>query len=311
MERRVFALLAAALLTGCLGIQLPFLGGEPNLVPSKADFVLTLRIGDIVSDPDILKLLNKSGTEFEAELRQAESETGIDARKVGKLIIFGRTRAGQPYTGTIASGQIDQQAFVSKARAGKAVVEQTYQGYTIYVEPKPPGNVFAFIDGVLVSGTREAVQDVIDVKRGAARPFDSEQANEAADRVDRNAKAFLIMLGEAAPAAPIPGTQGLPAQAIALSLDKQGGSVAIKAAVLANDSAAASRAFNSINGGVSLLRALSEPGSARERFLNQIRVEAQGNFVLVDIATTVADLEAFGGDMARRPAAPTPSPQAR
>ncbi|MEM4389126.1 MAG: hypothetical protein QXG98_00500 [Candidatus Micrarchaeia archaeon] len=298
MGKRALAL--ALLLAGCLGIQLPFFGGEPNLVPSKADFVLHLRIGDIVSDPDILKLLNKSGTEFEAELRRAESETGIDARKVSKLIIFGSAHADQPYMGSIVFGQIDQQTFISRAKLKKAVVEQSYQGYTLYIEPGPPGNAFAFIDGILVSGTREAVQDVIDVKRGAARPFESEQANEAANKVDRNAKAFLIMLGEAASATPIPA-RSLPAQAIALSLDKQGNAIAIKAALLANDSASATRAFNSINGGISLLRAISEPGSAHERFLNQIRVEAQGNFVLIDIATTVSDLEAFGSEMARQP----------
>jgi len=314
MDKRA-ALLATLLLSGCLGIQLPFFGGEPNLVPSKADFVLHLRIGDIVGDPDILKLANKSGTEFEAELRRSEAETGIDARKVSKLIIFGSTtRApGQPYTGTIAFGQFDQQAYIDKAKAGKAVMEEGYQGYAIYVEPKPRGNAFAFIDGVLVSGTREAVQDVIDVKRGAAKPLDNEKMNEAANGVDRNAKMFFssaIQEG-AAPPVPIP-TQGIRgAQAFALSFDKQGSSVILKAAFIANDSASANRIYNGLNGLLSLMRATAAPGSAGEKLLSQIRVEAQGNAALFHLATTVSDLEAFGEEMSRQESSPQTLPPLR
>ena len=177
-----------------LGGFLPVLDGGDEMidrVPEGADTVVYVDPG-VVSDPTTKRMINATLEPFAAqeayegpadygELMAAyENETGEDELALSKLnsvMIYGsttRNESGDEYYGVIVDSAWDNSNFVETARNDSNLSETTYEGYTVYVNESGADGQAELLgvlgEGLYVMGTEAAVEDAIDVDRGAADP---------------------------------------------------------------------------------------------------------------------------------------------
>ncbi|MBI5159283.1 hypothetical protein HY992_04140 [Candidatus Micrarchaeota archaeon] len=304
MKLQFFALFCAlALIVGC---TVPSVG-EKNLVPSKADFVVTMKVADFFADSDVQDIMKEQFGDFEKQLEQAYDETGIDIKKMTKIIFFGESSSlgsigsGSGYAAGIIYGQFDQAAILSKIKEKEELKEESYEGVALYVNDNGYSeSAMAFVDGALVAGTTEAVKDVIDVSKGKAKALDDADLNAVTKNIDASGMLTL--------AAKIPedardqiarsDSRGSPInmqafsklKTIGWSFSKQGSAIDLKVAMLADDASSAGKVSDVLDGAISMGKGIAESGSAIETVLEKLKVESNGEIVKVSLSTTKDEL---------------------
>ncbi len=174
-----------------LGGFLPALDSGDEMidrVPGEADTVVYVDPG-VVSDPTTKRIVNATLEPFAAtesyegpadygELRaEYGNETGDDELSLSKLdsvMIYGataRNESGERYYGVIIDSGWDDSNFVETVQNDSDLSETTYEGYTVYVNESADDEQADLLgvlgEGLYVLGTEAAVEDAIDVDRGA------------------------------------------------------------------------------------------------------------------------------------------------
>ncbi|RXK48351.1 hypothetical protein [Halorientalis pallida] len=177
-----------------LGGFLPAMDGGDQMidrVPGEADTVVYVDPG-VVSDPTTKRTINATLDPFAAYesyegpadygdlLAAYENETGEDELALSKLnsvMVYGSTAAnesGNEYYGVIIDSEWQTSNVVESAENGSDLSEETYEGYTVYVNESGADGQAELLgvlsEGLYVVGTEAAVEDAIDVDRGAADP---------------------------------------------------------------------------------------------------------------------------------------------
>ena len=310
---RILALFAVALLLfGCTGCKIPFLEdlmGAQNLIPARVNFVVTVKVADLYNDPDFQSQLQKSGMQ---EIDELKEEYGIDISQVSKMIVFGDSSAmsnyyspfgsfQQAYAGALVYAPFNEAEIVSKLKADGDVTEDTYEGFTLYTSGSSSSpSATAFIDGkVIVSGSVQAVKDVISVKVGKAQPLSNADMDVVSANVNSNAlfTAVAVVPSDLRTDLRKQSQGPMSAQAFSnvdtagLSVNKAGDSVEIRVAFLCDDPAGAEKVGDLIGGTAKMAKGMVQSGSAAETLLDAVEVSTSGSLTFVKLDTTKRVLE--------------------
>lgn len=306
MKLQFFALFCAlALVAGC---TVPG-AGEKNLVPAKADFVLTMKVADFFADSDVQGIMKEQSDDLEEQLEQAYEETGMDVKKMTKIVMFGESSSfggigsgsSSGYAAGIIYGKFDQAAVISKLK-DKELKEDSYEGVTIYVSDSGYSeSATAFVEGTIVAGTTEAVKDVIDVSKGKAKALDDADLNAVAKNIDTSGMLTVVakipeeardqIAQSSSSGSPINTQAFSKLKTVGLSFNKQGSAIDFKVAMLADDASSAGKISDVLDGAISMGKGIVESGSAIEAVLEKTKVESSGEMVKISISTTKQELE--------------------
>jgi hypothetical protein len=308
--KKITLLLAVLLLAGCCAL-LP-LGGSKDVlefVPKSANFVAIARSSAIFNDSD----LSTYRSPYTSQIDTMESHTGIDFTKMDKILLFIDSKiitspsssSSMPYMGFILRGSINKDQILAKMRVDNTVTNFTYGNNVIY-ELSPTDNpesksYFSFLDdSTLIAGSREAVQDSIDVGSGKQDSIKSNQRfSQTYDALDKNS--LLILLVEVSPPMKdyINNIKGLPFNTTALSrmdfvgfsLAKQAKNLDIKLLVTAPDTVSANGISNALDKALSFAQGATQSGSALEAFVKKVKVVANGDTVTVTLSSTIDEIK--------------------
>lgn len=180
-------------LAGCSSVESAIgmgSSGGTGSVPEDAESVYTIEAGAIVGDEAVTTLADayleiraeadwyEGPEDYEEALDQFEDETGLDATMAGTITAFSEYSdygAVSQYSGTIFTGEWEQDDVVDAYEDNYEADEEEYEGKTVY----EPESEYQSAMGILgndryVIGSLDAVEDVIDVDGGNEDGIDSE-----------------------------------------------------------------------------------------------------------------------------------------
>jgi hypothetical protein len=169
------AVILALGVAGCSGEGSP---PPAELIPEGANLIACIELGKIVEDADLRSAYDETAKEadmpatFEEALQELEEETGIDLNRLSRGWLFmdmSRLERFAPYWGVIVEGSFDEGGLVAavEEEAGEEFATSEYKGYRIYILDEEDGGGLAFLDdGILVVGSMDVVEDVLDVAEG-------------------------------------------------------------------------------------------------------------------------------------------------
>jgi hypothetical protein len=311
MKKIILLPILALLILGCCGI-LPWFSSkdEFEMIPKTANAVVIIKPSSILNDSDFESL---SSSEIDNEIKQAEETTGMDPEKIDRLILFFKldslSQQSVTYTGFIAKGAIDKDKVLEKMGQDNTVNELNYDNRVIYeMSPKEmPQNksYFTFIGGniltggdVLIGGTKEAVEDSIDVDAGKGESIKSRgNLSKIYDRFDKNS-IFIFMIESSQDVKQSMNTGAGPlnlsalshTDSLGLSANKAGKSIDFKLMLLADGATGANSISKLLEKSISFAKGLSESGSSLENILTKIKIETTGSEVSVSLSSTVDEL---------------------
>ncbi len=188
-RRYLLVAVIAMLLVGCSSAPTtpPPSTQTPLAVPEKADLLGKVELAEIIGDEDFAELYHEIAAQnttlpqtLDDALDELEYKTGINLSCFTNVTIFADVSTlaesmryleggGLPYCGALVEGDINESSVIGsmEQKTGQQFETSDYQGYTIYTAViSDNGNwtlSIAFLDGQLVIGTSQAVEDVIDV----------------------------------------------------------------------------------------------------------------------------------------------------
>ena len=151
-----------------------------GLVPANANMVVSLKPHDILTDPDIVELIDEAmGAQSDYEtsftprslddaLLMVERIVGVDIRDITEVIVFLDMEASHyDYVGGILKGTFDEELIIDLVElySGRPAQTSSHRGFTIRTFE---GVSVCFLDsGTVAVGPPDVVTDVIDVAAGA------------------------------------------------------------------------------------------------------------------------------------------------
>ena len=309
MKKTIPLLMLTLLILGCCGIIWPGTKDEFEMIPKTANAVVILRPSSILGDTDLTPLF---GSEVDYEIGQIERNTGIDLSKMDRLLIFLKfdsfTQQDAAYYGFIAKGTIDKDKILENIREDNTVSELDYHNRVMYrispVEMSANESYLSFIGGdVLVSGSKEAVEDSIDVEAGNADSITGRQ-NLTAVYSEIGKDPIFVFLVESSPAIKreistmgdqAPESLNLQVlsevESLGLSIGKTGKNIEIRMIALTTDSTSAGLIVRVLEKAVSTARNMSQSGTSVRTLLAKISIKTDKNEVSVSLSPTLDELE--------------------
>ena len=177
----LFLLIGAVILSGCAdrrsSEKVTFAEWIP--VPSNVNFIVSVRLGEVLADPDVASLvesLPSFGDEpltLDSLLAEATEEVGIDLRQISRFIVFGDLDSNE-YFGALIEGNVDQEQFLAKLEESlnESPRLEDYKGHELYVF-SDEGLTLVWLDSDAVlaaSSDLVMAKDVIDVVERDAEP---------------------------------------------------------------------------------------------------------------------------------------------
>jgi hypothetical protein len=305
--KKILLVLALLLLAICVW---PWGGSKDalDLVPKSANSVIITRPSPMLNDPDILSFYNSSQTAA-YEIKRVEATTGINETKIDRLVLFFNfdsfKRSNDSYGGFILSGSIDKDRVLQSMRLNNEVTEMSYGNHAFYeVYPKQnPGNMsyFSFLDdSTLVGGTKQAVEDSIDVSSGKLESVKARQKlAQTYGALDK--QSLLIFLLDVSPNMKremnnTPGNQSTSRafshiDCMGLSFAKDGKDINIKLLVNTEDAVSANDVSNALGDSLYSLNGIAPRGSTLEKIIKKVNIAAKGNIVTMTLQTTFDELK--------------------
>jgi len=163
---------------------------EKVLVPQRAGMIARISIGSVLADNTIRNAYDEADkgtdapTTLDELLQTSRDKTGLDFTAFKEATLFGDINdlskvtpenglaASQGYFGVIISGTFKNDELIAgiESETGQKLESESYNGYKIYTITDTSNsntNTLALLDeSVLVTGSSEAIKDVIDVKNG-------------------------------------------------------------------------------------------------------------------------------------------------
>lgn len=155
-------------------------GKETNpekLIPAGSNLIGQVNVNGILASGSLAAIYEAipigedDPQTFDELLDQATEEIGIDIRQISQVALFGDITRTSEFFGIIAQGGFDELALITSIRRANdnRLVSTEYKGRLLY-SPEDDTDEFSLAileQQILVIGTREGVQAVIDVQDGA------------------------------------------------------------------------------------------------------------------------------------------------
>lgn len=159
-------------------------------VPSGSTAIMDINVQAFLNDEGLRTILDaaaQSGSDagsLEEQLDQAQSQQGMDPRKIERLIGFGDSAGSMGANMSVEQdaygGAVMWSSFTeSEIRSGMednlegSITESTYEGTTLYSSEE--SGYAAFLGGGgFAAGTEQAVKDVVDLANGNGTPVSGE-----------------------------------------------------------------------------------------------------------------------------------------
>jgi len=316
MKKIILVLILALFVFGCCGISLP--GGskdEFEMIPKAANAVIILKPSSILNDSDLKSF--RTG-DIDYEMSHFEQNTGINPRSIDRLIIFfsidSLNQQEVPYSGLIAKGTMDKDKILEKIRENNTVIELNYDTRVMYeispTETSANESYLSFIgDNVIVTGSKEAVQDSIDVDTGKGDSIEKRQ-NLTSVYNQLGKDSLLLLMVESSPnikreiskagsqATALLNLQPLSQMdSLGLSLNKVGKDIDFRLIIFTDQAAGASGIVRVLDKAISTARDMSQSGSSVEKLLAKIKIATDKNEVSVSLSSTFNEIKKAYGEL--------------
>ena len=178
---RTKGLAVILLLIGIVSMVAAACGGEQEtspekLIPDGANLIAHVNLTGLLASNGLLSLVSTVNADQENPkgiddfLEEALRETGVDLRQFSQAALFIDTSRSGEFSGLIAKGNFDELALITSIRSASddRLVSDSYKDILIYSPEDISGapSISVLEEGILVVGTVEAIQAVIDVRRG-------------------------------------------------------------------------------------------------------------------------------------------------
>ena len=288
-----------------------------TLVPSAANTVVQIQVGQILSNPALKKTydeLAKSNSSWpqtaDDALNQMLQNTGVDPYTITTAVFFADIESANitqnTYHGIIASGSFDELSLIAKTeeQTQQVMTSSEYRGFKVYSSEQGKSEI-AFIDqDQIVIGARKAVRDTIDIIKGDQKPLTGSIIT-ALKRVGtaQITGAFVPLenllhpadeSGSHQPSYSLEAFQDI--DVIAFSTDLQLLSLSSRIDVHFSDAAKVRDAKDAIIGIISIAKVTTQEENIKTS-LNNIKVSTADSWVSVRGLASLADLSTLSGNM--------------
>ncbi|QLJ52808.1 MAG: hypothetical protein Sv326_0633 [Candidatus Fermentimicrarchaeum limneticum] len=315
MKRIMLLFLAVLLIAGCVNLPWGAPRDELEMVPQAANALIIFRPSSTLNDSDFASLYNSS-EQMSFEISRIAATTGIDPAKIDRMVLFFNfdsfTQESETYGGFVASGVIEKENILEKMKLNNIITELKYGSSTIYeiTSRELPENktYLSFLGGMLVGGSRKAVEDSIDLSNGKGVSVKSRKnLMKAYDELGKDSVFLFLMESTPQMRKEINETQQQlfsirplsRMQSVGFSIEKKGKAVDLKLLTLADDAASAADISDLFNSSVSIGKTLAGEGSAARDVLSKIRVRANGNEVSVLLSSDMDELGKLNDELSQ------------
>ncbi|MFH1286053.1 MAG: hypothetical protein ABIH99_05730 [Candidatus Micrarchaeota archaeon] len=223
----------------------------------------------------------------------------------------------QPYLGVILKGSFDKEEIVSILKNSNSLQkETTYGGYTIYSNAAQDNCVVFLGDSFVVSGTLEAVQDVIDISNGNGKALDANVIGKYSEKINTDAWVLAIfsMPDEMKEALSASESSSFDARALAsinelaFSYSKSESTHELKLALYCESANSAGEISILLNGLVETGLNSVESNSMSKTLLNRIVFSQEDIFVLSSVSASSEELNLLYAELNKATQYQTPRP---
>ena len=152
-------------------------GGTPDtddVIPAGFDFMLKVRLSDILNDPDVSAIYGAAPKDEDAPqtLEGLLDQFGDDVaivRQMEDVLVFGTFSDFNDSVGVVARGVFQEEAVlaVMQGRGERSSID--YKGRTIHTFQNQDA-AFTLMEDLLVIGSPDIIRRVVDVHQGDAEP---------------------------------------------------------------------------------------------------------------------------------------------
>ncbi len=293
-----------------------------KLFPENADLIAYLDIAGILADPDVQDAYEQLAAQYpgvmpatlDDALTQLRVQAGgqVDPWDFASVAMFGeaaRFDSDLPYIGFIVSGTFTMSDLspLFQSIPDATVTSSDYKGLILYkIDPEEGPQIgVAFLgEGVLVAGTLDAAEDVIDIVVGDAPSLSSGPVYEAYNSLDDDPIGALVSVFKFAIELPPEdrADMGPPfdaADTVGLSIDKSGQTISVEVIAHFANAAAAQNAQTAIEGWIqqAVQFIQSDPNipaeviTALSGLLNDVNMSTSDSWVTAELSLTITEIE--------------------
>ena len=280
-----------------------------DVIPAGFDFLLKVRLADILNDPDVSAIYGAAPKDEDAPqtLDELLGEIGEGAeilRQVEEVVVFGAIANFNDEVGVVARGEFQEEAVLAAfAEQGETPASSTdYNGRTIHSLQDEDVDL-TLMDDLLVIASPDVLRRVIDVHEGDAEPA-SGPVHDAFSAVGDPLFRLVAALPEdALEELDLPfGGAGVglgflgDLQIITVVVDKTESSFQSTAVVDFGSEASATDARDAVDALLTLAR-LSAPGDEIEKLLKTLELAVSGRRLTAEIEVSVSELKDLAGSL--------------
>lgn len=279
------------------------------VIPAGFDFLLKVRLADILNDPDISAIYDAAPKDEDAPqtLDELLGEIGEGAeilRQIEDVVVFGALANLNDTVGVVAHGNFQEAAvlaaFASQGETPASPID--YKGRTVHTFPDED-MAFTLMDDLLVVASPDILRSVIDVHEGDSEPVSGPVHDAflaAGDSLIRLAAALpedaLEELGPPFGATGV-GLESLgDLQIVTLSVDKTASDFQSTAVVDFASKSSATDARDAVDALLTLAR-LSAPGDEAEELLKALVLSVSGRRLTAEIGVSISELKGLTGSL--------------
>ncbi|MEE9198169.1 MAG: hypothetical protein V3U26_00065 [Dehalococcoidia bacterium] len=275
-------------------------------IPAASNILVSIRIGDILADLDLVRLaddlVSPAGAEsiLDQALDEAAEESGIDLRSLTSLLLFGDIDSDE-YFGVFMEGPFDRSEVLSAFEAAEGPLnEDLYRGLQIYTSGAGDTTIYFPEAGKILLGSPPAVRDAIDVQEGVADGLSGSMMDSFNELGDPLIKASFDFPEDILGDEGLIGEVGVPGldlemftgiQSVGVSVDKKRDTFIAAVSLGYPDEASAKQAVEAFDALVTLTDAFSGGGEPTG-LLDKIVISASGSSASISYSATIDELRA-------------------
>jgi len=310
MKKLTFLLLFV-LFFGCIALP----GGQKDeleMVPKSANALIIFRPSALLNDSDFITMYN-STEEMQFEIKRVEATTGINPTDIERIVLFFKfdslKQESEAYGGFIAKGKIEKEKVLNNMKLNNLINELKHDNQVIYevASKEAPENktYFSFLQNFLVGGSKEAVEDSVDLGNGKGESIKTRSSlKRVYEKLDEKAVFMLLFENTETMREELNSSKGTFSSAafsrmksLGLSISKDGRKIYLKTILLADDAPSANDISKLVESYVSLARGLSPAESTLASVLGKIKVETHSDEVWVNLQTDLDEIEKLNKEL--------------
>ena len=298
---------AFIVLSGCCIFPQPPSPAQ-SLVPSSASSVMYVKLGAVLSDPEMRELYRTAFPDrnIDDEFQPVRDVGGIDPRNVEEASVFTLDESGKAKTAMILKGPFDRGAIESSLSGNSQWAREDYKGRYLFRSNSATGPLAAsFAGGDLVLGGEQAVKAAIDVEGGAPSLQHNAALTAILAKFDQGS--LIMFAKEIRPEERGSLTAGTPlnasdafsnAQASGAGIQKSGTSVSIRGVIAYGSAADAMRGKAAVDVAVGFMALFSAQGSSTQSLLSKVQDSADSEMLIIDLqGTSLQELTAAKAEL--------------